>query len=173
MRLSLSVNDRPVARPSLESNGWLSAHVNLSQGVEAEEVPNRVWAVAYDRSEEPNSITSTWDGIALAVGDKVEITVLPDGESDPPSSVSRTTEATTNLFSNVEQARFLLNAVKVCDTELWGVLTRAQEKEPPDELAKIQRAVGEILAEFDRLLISPTLRQHPELLVEAQEKNLR
>jgi hypothetical protein len=48
-----------------------------------------------------------------------------------------------NLFSDLEQARLLLPAIKVCDTELSGVFDRAQETEPPDELLKIRRAVGE------------------------------
>jgi hypothetical protein len=173
MRLSLSVNDRHIVRASLESEGWLSAHVNLSDGVETDEPPNRVWLVAYDRSEEPNSVTSTWEGVSLSVGDKVQIDVLPDGEADAATTLTRTSESPKNLFSDVEQARLLLSAIKVCDTELSGVLDRAQETEPPDELLKIRRAVGEIIVELDRQLISPTLRRHPELFAEAREKKLR
>ncbi len=53
------------------------------------------------------------------------------------------------------------------------VLEQAQRTEPPEEIAKIQRAVAEIIVEMDRQLISPTLRKHPELLEEAKAKNLR
>jgi hypothetical protein len=162
MRLSLSVNDRHIVRASLEAEGWLSAHVNLSHGIDSEEPPNRVWLVAYDKSEEPNSVTSTWEGVVLSVGDKVEINVLPDGEADAPSTLTRTSESPKNLFSDVEQARLLLTAIKICDTELSGVADRAQATEPPHELLKIRRAIGEIIVELDRQLISPTLRRHPE-----------
>jgi hypothetical protein len=37
MRLSLAVNDCPVARASLVAKGWLGAHVSLSQDVESDE----------------------------------------------------------------------------------------------------------------------------------------
>lgn len=172
MRLSLSINDRHIVRASLETRGWLSAHVNLSDGVESQEPPNRVWLIAYDKSEDPNSVTATWEGAALSVGDKVQIDVLPDGEADTPTSITRTSESPKNLFSNVEQARLLLSAISVCDAELSGVLDRAQEAEPPDELLKIRRAVADILWELDTKLITPTLRRHPELLAEAKEKKL-
>jgi hypothetical protein len=172
MRLSLSVNDRPIVRASLATKGWLSAHINLSDGVDSQEPPNRVWLVAYDKSEEPNSVTSTWEGASLSVGDKVEINVLPDGEADPPTTLTRTSESPKNLFSEVEQARLLLAAIKVCDTELSGVLDRAGDVEPPDELSKIRAAVADILWELDCKLITPTLRRHPELLAEAREMKL-
>lgn len=173
MRLSVSVNGSPIVRASLESEGWLSAHVNLSNGVDLDEPPHRVWISAYDRSEEPNSVASTWDGVSLSVGDTVEIEVLPDGESDTPTTVTRSSESPKNLFSSVEQARLLLSAVQICDAELWKVLNRVEEAEPEEELRKIRTAVGDILVELDRQLISPTLRRHPELLAEAEEKKLR
>jgi hypothetical protein len=172
MRLSLSVNDRHIVRASLEAKGWLSAHVNLSHGIDSKEPPNRVSLVAYDESEEPNSVTSTWEGVALAVGDKVEINVLPDGEADAPSTLTRTSESPKNLFSDVEQARLLLSAIKICDTELSGVADRAQATEPPDELVKIRRAIAEIAWALDCQLITPTLRRHPELLAEARAMKL-
>ena len=105
-------------------------------------------------------------------GDKVEIRVLPDGESDPPINVSRSSESPTNLFSSIEQARLLLQATHACDKELMAILERARVAEPADELQKIQRAVGWIIYELDCYLISPTLRRHPELLAEAKAKKL-
>jgi hypothetical protein len=172
MRLALFVNNRKVVRASLQAKGYLSAHLTLSDGLAPDEETNSVRLVAYDKSEEPNSVTSFWAGSALSVGDKVEIDILPDGESDPPTEVTRSSESPRNLFSTIEQARLLLSAVKVCDTALMGVLDRAQESEPPDELEKIRRAVGEIIVELDRQLISPTLRSHPSLLGETKEAGL-
>jgi hypothetical protein len=118
---------------------------------------SRVWLVAYDESEEPNSVTATWEGVRLSIGDSVQIDILPDGEADTPTTITRTSESPKNLFSNVEQARLLLSAISVCDAELLGVLDRAKHAEPPDELLKIQRAVGEIIWELDSKLIARQL----------------
>jgi len=173
MRLSLSVNGSPTVRASLEAKGWLSAHVSLSQGVNSDESRDRVWINAIDVSDEPNSSHLTWDAVPLVVGDRIAIEVLPDGESDPPTDTTQTSESPNNLFSDVEQARILLSTIKACDTELWKALNRAQAAEPADEFSKITNAVGSVLVELDRQLISPILRRHPQLLSEAQEMNLR
>ena len=114
-----------------------------------------------------------WDAVALSVGDKIEIEVLEDGESDPPNTVSRTSDSPNNLFSDIEQARLLLAAIKVCDKALWEVAERARDVEPKDELHKIVLAVGSVITEIDQQLISPTLRRHPELLAQAEELKLR
>ena len=114
-----------------------------------------------------------WDAVALSVGDKIEIEVLEDGESDPPNTVSRTSDSPKNLFSDIEQARLLLAAIKVCDRALWEVAERARGVKPEEELHKIVLAVGSIITEIDQQLISPTLRRHPELLAQAEELKLR
>jgi hypothetical protein len=110
-RLSLSVNDRHVANASLEAKVWLGAPVSLSHGVQSE-YSDRVWLSATDHSEDPNSVHSTWDFVPLSIGYKIEIVVLPDGESDSPSEIRRTSESPKNLFSDIEQARLLLAAVR-------------------------------------------------------------
>jgi hypothetical protein len=173
MRLSLSVNARPIARAALEAKGWLGAHVSLSRGMESSEPSNRVWLDAIDTSEEPNSIHSAWEGVPLSIGDKIEIEVLPDGVADSPTTITRTSESPKNLFSDIQQARLLLAAIKICDTALMAVVNRANDVEPSDELHKIRLAVGSVLTEIDQQLISPTLRRHPELLPEAEEMRLR
>ena len=172
MRLALFVNNQPVARASLEAKGYLSAHLTLSEGAAPEEETNNIRLVAYDKSEEPNSVTSYWAGPSLSVGDKVEIHILPDGESDPPSEITLSSESPNILFSNADQARSLLLAVKACDTALMAVGNGAQEFEPPEELHKIQRAIAEIIFDLDRHLIAPTLRRHPTLLAAAKELGL-
>jgi len=170
MRLSLSVNDRLPTRASLESEGWLAAHINLSQGIDGEQ--DRVWLNSIDRSHEPNTVHSAWEAVPLSVGDKIEIHVLPDGEADPPTEVTRTSESPKNLFADIENARQLLRAIKVCDTALMNVLELAAA-EPENELKKIRLAIGSVVVELDRQLISPTLRRHPELLAYATENKLR
>jgi hypothetical protein len=173
MRLSLSVNGRQIAKAGLRVKGWLSAHVTLSHDIESDEPPNSVWLNAADISEDPNTIHSDWDAVPLSVGDRVEIEILPDGESDSPKSIRRTSDSPRNLFSDVEQARSLLAAIKTCDGALMGVLDRAKHTEPPEEFQKIALAIGGIIAELDRQLISPTLRRHPTLLAEAEELKIR
>jgi len=173
MRLSLSVNNRHITRASLKAKGWLGAHVSLSDGIESEEPSNRVWLQAIDISEEPNTVHSGWGSFSLSVGDKVEIEVLSDGEFDAPATVTRTSESPKNLFSTIEQARSLLEAIKICDTAFMEVIERAHDVEPTEEIDKIRNAIGSVLVEIDQQLISPTLRRHPELLAEAQEMKLR
>jgi hypothetical protein len=112
MRLSLSVNDRPIAKAALNAKGWLGAYVNLSGGFGAEPSA-RTRLAATDVSENPNSVQSTWESVPLSVGDRVEIEVLADGESDAPVIVTWTAESPKNLFSDVEHARLLLEAVRV------------------------------------------------------------
>jgi len=172
MRLALKVNDRNPIRASLQSNGYLSANLNLTKEPEREEATGRVWLQAIDESEEPNSVSSDWEGGALSVGDKVEILVLSDGDADPPTEIRRSSESPKNLFSSMEQARMLLSAISSCDKELMGIIDRARESEPPDEFRKIARSIGGIIYDLDRCLISPTLRRHPELFVEAKELKL-
>jgi hypothetical protein len=172
MRLSLNVNDREPVRASLQATGYLSAHLNLTKEPDKDGFSSRVWVDAIDVSEEPNTVSSTWEIGPVTVGDRVEILVLPDGDSDPPGKVRRSSESPKNLFSSVEEARFLLSAVQACDAELMGVLDRARNSEPAEEMEKVARAVFAIVYELDRHLITPTLRRHPELLVEAKEKKL-
>ena len=173
MRLSLAVNDRPIARASLVAKGWLGAHVSLSQGVESDEPTNRVWLNSMDTSDDPNTEHSMWDPVALTVGDTIEIKVLPDGESDPPNETSRTSDNPNNLFSDVDQARQLFTAIQTCDRALWEVVERARGAEPEEEFRRVALAIVSVISEIDRQLISPTLRRHPELLVIAEEMKIR
>jgi hypothetical protein len=172
MRLSLGVNGQHKVRASLTAIGWLGAHVSLSNGIESES-NDRVWLNAVDISAEPNTTHSTWGGFPLVPGDKVEIAILADGDSDAPSEVSTTTDNPHNLFSTPAQARQLLDSVKTCDIALQEILDRAKGVEPDDEFKKLALAVGSVLVELDRQLISPTLRRHPDLLQIAEDMNVR
>jgi hypothetical protein len=172
MRLSLSVNGRHTANASLERKGWLGAHISLSQGLPDNE-PDRVWINAIDVTEEPNTTHSGWEAVPLVVGDKIMVDVLPDGESDPPSEVRHTSDSPKNLFGDVKNALSLLDAIKACDKALTDVLHQAQASESPEELREINLAIGSIVVEMDRQLITPTIRRHPALLARAQELGIR
>ena len=116
---------------------------------------------------------STWNAVPLSIGDKVEIEVLSEGPYDPPASVTRTSESQDNLFSDKDNASAMLNAVHACDKALRGILDKARATEGFEEFHKITLAVASVLTELDRQLISPTLRRHPELLVEAEALKIR
>lgn len=172
MRVKVAVNDGVPVKASLSTKGWLSVHLNFSRGDDAEDSAGRLWVQAIDYSAEPNSVNSVWEVGKLSVGDKAEIQVLADGETDPPTKIERSAERSMNLFSNVDEARRLLKAISACDRELNAVVEGSRTAEPEDEFKKIVQAIGGIVMEFDRKLIQPTLHRHPELLVEAQEMRL-
>lgn len=65
----------------------------------------------------------------MSVGDAAQIRILSDGEADPPTKVTRTSESPNNLFADAEQARLLLAAISKCDSELMGIVDRAQAVE--------------------------------------------
>jgi hypothetical protein len=171
MRVQVAVNDGVPVRASLSSKGWLNVHLNLSNDSAVDSAGSlRVQAI--DNSEEPNFVSSVWEIGDLSVGDKAEVRVLADGETDPPTKVERSTTRSTNLFSNLDQARQLLSAIRVCDKELGAVLEQSKIVEPEDEFKKISQAILEVIYDLDLYLIQPTLRRHPELLGEAQEMGL-
>ena len=172
MRVQVAVNDGVPVKASLSSKGWLSVHLNFSSDDGTGNSPGSLWVQAIDYSEEPNSVNSVWEIGALSIGDRAEVRVLADGEANSPTKVERSTEQSTNLFSKVDQASQLLSAISACDKELMAVIEQSRAAEPEDEFKKIVQAIGGILAEFDRNLIQPTLRRHPELLAEAQAMRL-
>jgi hypothetical protein len=172
MRLQVSVNNGVPVRASLESQGWLSVHLNLSAGDVAEGSQGRLRVVAMDKSSEPNFTISTWEIGALSTGDTAEIRILQDGEADPPNEVKRTAESPKNLFTNIDQASGLLSMISAFDKELMLVLEQSRSKEPSNEFQKIARAIGSVVTELDLSLIQPILRRHPELFAKAKEKNL-
>lgn len=153
MRVQVKVNDGVPVRASLRSKGWLSVHLNFSTDDGAGDLAGSLLVQAIDYSDEPNSVNSVWEIGDLSVGDKAEVHVLADGEGDPPTKVERSTERSTNLFSNIDQARQLLSAISAYDKELNGVLELSQTAEPEDEFKKIAQAIGGIFAELDRNLI--------------------
>jgi hypothetical protein len=172
MRVQVAVNDKVPVKASLSSKGWLSVHLNFSRDDAAGDSVGSLWVQAIDYSDEPNSVNSVWEVGDLSVGDRAEMHVLADGETDPPTKIERSTERSTNLFSGIDLARQLLSAISVCDKELNAVLERSKAVEPEVEFKKIAQAIGGIVVELDRNLIQPTLRRHPELLAEAQEMHL-
>ena len=88
MRVQVAVNDGKPVRASLTSKGSLAVRVNLANdGVQYPD--GSLWIQAMDFSDEEGYVSSVWQVANLTVGDKVEVKVLEDGESDPPTKVER------------------------------------------------------------------------------------
>jgi hypothetical protein len=171
MRLQVSINNGVPVRASLQAQGWLSVHLNLSSH-DRDGGSGRLSVQAIDNSDEPNSTVSTWELGSMSIGDTTQIQILNDGAADPPTEVRRTSDSPNNLFANVDLARELLTAISICDKELSRVLERSRSTEPKDEFEKIVSAMGSIIVDLDLRLIQPTLRRHPELTAEARERKL-
>ncbi|MFZ0747387.1 MAG: hypothetical protein WAM85_23490 [Terracidiphilus sp.] len=171
MRLQVSINNGVPVRASLQAQGWLSVHLNLSSH-DKDGGSGRLSVQAIDSSDEPNSTVSTWELGTLSIGDRAQIQILNDGEADPPTEVRRTSDSPKNLFTSVDLARELLAAISICDKELSRVLERSRSTEPADDFQKIVEAMGSIIVDLDLRLIQPTLRRHPELTAEAREMKL-
>jgi hypothetical protein len=62
---------------------------------------------------------------------------------------------------------------KRCDDALAEAAQQAKREEPDDEFHKIAAAIGNVVYELDRALISPTLQRHPDLLAEAERLKIR
>jgi hypothetical protein len=173
MRLELTVNDGSPVRASLQSKGWLSAHLNLDIEPESEKTSGKVFLDSIDTSDEPNAVHSTWDVGNLAVGDRIQVRVLDDGEADPPTKIRRTSESPKNLFfQETETARALLSAIRSFDIALGEVLDRARVGEPEEEFKRIANAILKVSCEMDQRLIMPTLRRHPDLVEEAKKMGI-
>lgn len=98
------------------------------------------------------------------VGDVVEVRILPEGEGDPPTSSKTSSEAPSNLFSNIELAKELVQAVSNFEKRLMELLDKAKETETPEDCKKVERAVGSVVFELGENLLYPVYRRHKELI---------
>ena len=106
----------------------------------------------------------SWPTADLNVGDVVELRILPDGEGDTPSEVRRSSESPSNLFSNTDLAKELLQIVYDFEDRLGELLSKSEKVELPDENKKFGRAVVGVTYEIGELLLSPVYRRHKELI---------
>jgi hypothetical protein len=110
MRLSLKVNGSPRVVAAVNGPGYLSAHLNLCDCPKDNDY-SKVIRVVGTQTLETEMVRSEWPKFDLQVGDTAELSLLNDGEGDPPSSVRRSSESPQNLFSNPELAREVLSVV--------------------------------------------------------------
>jgi hypothetical protein len=169
MQLAMKINNR-TTRAAVGGKGFVIASVSLSFSKNEEDANATASISGYEF--EPRQM-SKWNVGNLAIGDKIEIEILPGKDSDPPTETHQNTAAGPRLlFSAVEHAQKALAEMHVCNEHLQGILQVAKYAEPHDEALEIQRAVAKVVQELSRFLIMPTLRRHPELTPEAKSLGL-
>jgi hypothetical protein len=165
MRLSLSVNGTAPIVASLSGPGYLSAHLNMSDRPKESEHSKNV-RIGGMETGETETVHLKWPTIDLEIGDIVELRVLPDGEGDTPSEVSRSSESPYNLFSSTELAKELLQAVSGFERHLTELRQKSEQTEPADDHKKFIAANGAVAWELGQNFLYPVYRKHRELIPE-------
>jgi hypothetical protein len=167
--MSLSINGTRRVTASLAGAGYLSAHLNMRDRPKEGTVSSQVRFSAQDTSNETETVSLEWPEIDLEIGDAVELRILPDGDGDPPSKIGKSSEAPSNLFSNVDLARDLLQSFSEFNERLMHVLSRSEKAEPPDEHKKFTQALAYVLAEIGFRFVYPVYRRHKELVPDSMK----
>jgi hypothetical protein len=166
MRLSLSVNGAHPLVAAVSGPGYLSAHLNIRNRPKENDHAAKV-GMRGTETAETETISLTWPTVDLNVGDAVELRILPDGEGDAPVEASRSSESPSNLFSNSDLAKELLQIVSDFEDRLWELVSKSEKVEPSDEHKKLTKAVGAVAYEIGERLLSPVYRRHKVLIPEA------
>jgi hypothetical protein len=165
MRLSFSLNGTPRYTASLPGPGYLSAHINIHDRPK-ENDRSRTIRIEGTETAETETAWLTWPTVELNIGDLVELEIMADGEGDAPTELRRSSESPSNLFSNIDLARELLQIVSDFEARLMEFVSKSEKTEPADEHKKITRAVGTVLYEHGVQLLYPVYRRHKTLIPE-------
>jgi hypothetical protein len=149
MRLSLSVNGASTVVASLAGPGFLSAHLNIHDRPKENDHSIQIGIKGYQTAE-TETISMSWPTADLNVGDVVELRILPEGEGDVPAKMRKTSESPSNLFSNTELAKQMLQLVSDFDDRLMELVSKSEKVESADEQKKITRAVCAASTEMGR-----------------------
>lgn len=171
MRLSLSVNGAAPLVTSLPGPGYLSAHLNMSDRPKEDEQSKTV-RISGMETHETETVSLKWPTFKLEVGDVVELRILPDGEGAAPLEIRRSSESPYNLFSSIDLAKMLLQAVSEFERRLIEVRDRSEKLEPPDEHKKFMAANAAVAWELGEHLLYPVYRKHKELIPEEMKGEL-
>ena len=163
MRLSVSLNGISKYVASQPGPGFLNAHLNLGNRPKENHQSPQMRVVGAITGETETTHLE-WPALQLAVGDVVELRVMPDGEGDPPVKTEKSSEAPSNLLTNVEFAKEVFAAVSDIDSRLMKLLEKADKVEPSDESKKFRHAIGGVIYELGEHLLYPILRRHKELI---------
>jgi hypothetical protein len=171
MRLSLKVNGSPRVVAAVNGPGYLSAHLNLCERPKDNDYSKSVRVVGF-QTLETETVRLEWPEFDLQVGDTAELTLLDDGEGDPPSSVRNSSESPQNLFSHPELAREVLSMVSDFESRLMQMLDKSKTIESAEEHKRFALAVGYVVARFGDSLLSPIYRRHKELVPDSLKGEL-
>jgi hypothetical protein len=163
MRLSLSVNGAPSIVASLSGPGYLSAHLNMSDRPKEKQHEKSVRINAFETGE-TETVSMKWPTFQLGVGDVVELRILPDGNGDAPIKIHRSSDSPYVLFSSIDLAKELIQAVSDFEHHLTELRHKSEEMEPADEHKKFESAIGAVAWELGQHLLYPIYRKHRELI---------
>jgi hypothetical protein len=172
MRISLSINGNPQYMAALSGAGYLSAHLNVRNRPKENHLSAVVRLDATDTSLKTENVSMDWPSIPLHAGDVVELKLLPPDEGDPPSETRRTSQYPRNLFAREENAAELVKIVSDFEARLMDLVSRFEQTEPPDEFAKLQRAVGSVVWELGVSFLYPVYRRHQHLMPDEMKGEL-
>ncbi|RUL70507.1 hypothetical protein [Dyella choica] len=149
---------------SMPSEGFLSAHLNLSDRPKSGETKRRIRIVGHDTSLATENVSIFWPDIELALGDVVELAVLEDGIGSPPSSIRRSSQDQGNLFASNELAAEALAIGHEFEKKILSLLQKAEMAETGEEAKKIRLATGHLIAALGEHLFAPIWRRHSDLV---------
>ena len=163
MRLSLSINGRARVVAAVNGPGYLNARVNMRERPKDNDCSMTV-QISGTQTLETETVSIEWPSFELQSGDTVEFRLLPHGDGDAPSAVSRSSESPSNLFSSIDLAKELLDLVADFETRLMKLVDKSKEIETSEEHKRLTNAVGGVLYEHGRWLLYPVYRRHKGLI---------
>jgi hypothetical protein len=165
MRLSLSVNGAAPMVASLPGSGYLSAHLNMSNCPKDSDFSKHVRVVGIETREKETAYLK-WPTLDLNTGDVVQVKILPDGEGDTPSEIRRSSEAPSNLFTDINLAKEVLLAVSDFEQRFEQLSEKSEKIEPAYEHKKFRAAWATVAVQLGQSLLYPIYRRHKELIPE-------
>jgi hypothetical protein len=158
MRLSLSVNNAPSIVAALSGQGYLSTHLHMSNRPKDGDFSKHVRAVGIETSEK-ETVYMKWPTLDLNIGDVVQIKW-------------RSSEAPSNLFTDINLAKEVLLAVSDFEQRLTELVEESEKIEPADEHNKFKRACTTVAVGLGHSLLYPIYRRHKELVPEERKGEL-
>jgi hypothetical protein len=172
MRLSVSVNGVARFIASVSGPGYLNAYLNMHDRPKESDFTRKLRVSGSDTSNETETVRLEWPTIDLNVDDVAELRLLPDGDGDAPAMTRRSSEAPSNLFTNPDLAKELLQLVSDYEDRLMALVDKSEKMEPSEEHGKLTRAVGAVLYETGERLLYPIYRRHKQLVPDSLKGEL-
>jgi hypothetical protein len=167
LRFAVSVNGRQAFVVGIPGNGHVGVHIN---GYSGREPPARVHGATYHSPSEQETISQKWEGVAVALGDRIEV-ALTDAEPTPPTTTRTSTENPGSCVRDAELARRIDRLVGAFAQELEEFVPAVNASESPEDAKQFRRAVGRILMCLLDEIKRPLWDAHPELQPEGWRRH--